>query len=60
MPVAVEAPAEGEPIVVLLEREGPGHLLVRQRPVAVLVVQVVGPVLEEDANRLPRHRLVLF
>ena len=50
--VAVEALAEDEFVVVPGERERLGHLLVGQGPVAVVVVEVVGAVLEEDADRL--------
>ncbi len=54
MAVAVKALAEDELIIVLRKRQGLGHLLVGQRPVAVVVVEVVGAVLEEDADRLLR------
>src|SRR3954470_15829611 len=49
---AVEALAVDEGVVIPLERQGLGHLLVGQGPVAVGVVEVVGAVLEEDADRL--------
>src|SRR5262245_5121440 len=50
--VAVEALAVDESIVISRELEGLGHLLIGQRPVPVGVVQIVGSILEEDANRL--------
>src|SRR5262249_1555420 len=48
----VAAVAHHELVVVLHELQRRGHLLVRQRPVAVQVVEVVLAVLEEDADRL--------
>ena len=48
---AVAAGAEHELEIVAHERQRAGHLLVRQRPVAVEVVQVVRAVLQEDADR---------
>ena len=54
MRAGVVAVAEDELDVVLLELQGFGHLLVGQGPVAVLVVQVVVAVLQEDADRLGR------
>src|ERR1051325_3552439 len=61
---AVETVAEDELVVVAGEREGFGERLVRERPVAVVVVQVVGAVLEEHANialrRLADHGLVVM
>ncbi len=53
--VAVEAVAVDELVIVVGELEGLGHLLVGQRPVAVIVVQVVAAVLEEGADRLLRR-----
>ena len=51
--LAVVAPvAEHELVVVLLVLQRRRHLLVGQRPVAVLVVQVARAVLQEDADRL--------
>src|SRR5215204_2479878 len=55
MTVAVEALAVLERVIVAGEGERLGHLLVGERPVAVLVVEVVGPVLEEDADWLARR-----
>src|SRR6266540_1950140 len=47
--VGVAAVPELEPVVVAAELEGGRHLLVRERPVAEAVVQVVRSVLEENA-----------
>src|SRR4051794_27463116 len=55
--VAVETLAVDEPVVVPRELQGLGHLLVGQRPVAVGIVEVVGAILQEDADRLPGRRL---
>ena len=43
--------AELEFVIVTHELQRRGHLLVRQRPVAVQVVEVFGAVLQENANR---------
>ena len=48
--VGVATVAEVEAVVVFGEFEGGGHLLVGEGPVAVGVVEVVGAVLEEDAE----------
>src|SRR5207248_3840303 len=47
--------AEVELVIVALELQRQGHLLVRQRPVAMFVVEVLRPRLQEDANRLLRR-----
>src|SRR2546423_4115531 len=46
----VHALAEDELVVVLRELERGGHLLVRQRPVAELVVEVVRAVLRSEEH----------
>src|SRR5438105_377830 len=51
--VAVEAVPIDELVIIFGESQRLRHLLVGERPVAVIVVEVVGPVLEEDADRLP-------
>ena len=48
----VSADTVGKLVVVILERQRLGHLLVCQRPVAVLVIQVSTAVLQKDADRL--------
>src|SRR5262245_65475 len=53
---AVEALAELEAVVVALELQGRRHLLVGQRPVAELVVQVLPAALQEHADGLLRLR----
>ncbi len=52
MLAAVEALAVDEFVIIFGELERLGHLLVGQGPVAVGVVEVVGAVLEEGADRL--------
>src|SRR5262245_55188864 len=49
--VRVGAVAELEAVVVAAELARRRHLLVRERPVPVLVVEVVRAVLQEDAHR---------
>src|SRR2546426_11287216 len=54
--------AELEFVIVTHELQRRGHLLVRQRPVAVQVVEVFGAVLQKDANwfllRFPNQRRI--
>src|SRR5206468_1276673 len=45
--------AVDESVIIPRELQALGHLLVGQGPVAVGVVEVVGAILEEDADRLP-------
>ena len=52
MVAVVAAVAVDELVVVVAELQGRVHLLVAERPVAVLVVEVVAAVLQEDADRL--------
>src|SRR5262249_14185374 len=49
----VPAVAVNELVFIPRELQSGRHLLIGQRPVAMLVVQVVGAVLEEDTDRLP-------
>src|ERR1700722_7353799 len=49
---AVNAFAVDEFVIVALVLQRRGHLLIRQWPVAELIVDVVGPVLQKDANLL--------
>src|SRR5262249_55717779 len=46
--------AVDELVIVLGELQGGGHLLIRQGPVAGLIIQIMRAVLQEDSNRLPR------
>src|SRR5439155_17027357 len=48
------AVAENELVIVLGKLQGRGHLLVGQRPVAGVVIQIIGAILEKDADRLAR------
>ena len=43
---------ENEGVVVAGEFQGGGHVLIREGPIAVKIVEIVGAVLEEDAERL--------
>lgn len=52
MTAIVATVAEGKLIVVAHEFQRGGHLLIRQRPVPMQVIEVVGPILQEDADRL--------
>ncbi len=47
----VAAVSEDELVIVAGKFECSSHLLVREGPIAVLVVQIVGTVLQEDADR---------
>ena len=51
----MRAVAVDELVIVTGEVERAGHLLVAQRPVAELVVEIAGAVLQEDADRFPRR-----
>ncbi len=48
----VRSVSEDEAVIIASEGERAGHLLVRERPVAVQVVQVVRTVLQENSDRL--------
>jgi len=50
--VRVGPVAEDELIIVLRERQRLRHLLVRERPIPVLVVEIARPVLQENPQRL--------
>src|SRR4051794_17368863 len=51
---AVFAGAPDGFVVVFCELQGGLHLLIREKPVAMHVVQVIRTILEENANRLGR------
>src|SRR5262249_31808223 len=63
VPITVEAVSPLEFEIVLGESQRFGHLLVGQWPIAMLIVQIVFAVLQEDADRLLRslanQRLVI-
>ena len=50
MVAVVRAVAEDELVILAGELEGGGHVLIGEGPVAVLVVEVVPAVLQEDAD----------
>src|SRR5579872_6591499 len=60
---AVETVTEDELVIVAGKRERLRHLLRREGPVAVVVIEIVLAILKEDADGLPRrladHRLVV-
>src|SRR5262245_12471973 len=64
MPVAVEAVSPFKFIFIFSEGQGFGHGLVGQGPIAMLVIQIVLAVLQEDADRflrsLANHCLVVM
>src|SRR5688572_16496720 len=64
MVAAVKALSLLEPVVVTGKGQRSRERLVREPPAAVLIVQIVGAVLHENTNRLPRrlpnHRRVVM
>src|SRR5262245_56401758 len=54
-PVFAVVPAvpEFEAVIVIGESQGGGHVLIRNRPAPVDVIQVTRAILQEDADRLP-------
>src|ERR1041385_3203926 len=48
--VRVSSVAEFKPIIVTRKLKGGRHLLIGQRPIAELVVEIVGTVLKENPN----------
>src|SRR5687767_11942310 len=48
----VPAVAEDELMIVAGELQRRGHFLVRERPVAVQIIEIIRAILQEDAERL--------
>lgn len=43
--------AVNELVIVAFEFQGQRHVLIRQRPVSIFVIQIIGTVLKENADR---------